>query len=203
VVAVISGMIAVLGSVSCSRLGQTNDQVQVARAFESWKSALVNNQTDQAMAYIPHDVDDYLNGLNTEAANSVPPAKAVPSLSPRVDLFLRAALEKKVPADLRSHLTLGALMQRITDRHLLNPREIQDIKLGRIFVTGNRADAEVYYQGALSALRLPFIKEGDAWKIDVMALLPYAEVLMRVDRAIKGETETEQVDQLVSKLPSL
>ena len=51
--------------------------------------------------------------------------------------------------------------------------------------------------------RTHWIKEGDAWKIDVMALLPYAEVLMRVDRAIKGETLTRQIDQLVGKLPSL
>jgi hypothetical protein len=36
-----------------------------------------------------------------------------------------------------------------------------------------------------------------------MALLPYAEVLMRLDRAVKNETQAQQVDQLVSKLPSL
>jgi len=108
-----------------------------------------------------------------------------------------------VPADLRAKLTLGALLQRITDRHLFNPRDLREIALGRVSINGNRASAEVYYQGILTALRLPFLKEDDAWKIDVMALLPYAEVLMRVDRAIKGETLTQQVDQLVSKLPSL
>ena len=127
----------------------------------------------------------------------------MPSQSPGVDLLLRTALEKKVPADLRSKLTLGALLQRITDRHLFNPRDVREIALGRVSINGNRASAEVYYQGTLTALRLPFLKEGDAWKIDVMAILPYAEVLMRVDRAIKGETEAQQVDQLVSKLPSL
>jgi hypothetical protein len=36
-----------------------------------------------------------------------------------------------------------------------------------------------------------------------MALLPYAETLMRLDRALKGESESDQVDQLVAKLPSL
>jgi hypothetical protein len=100
-------------------------------------------------------------------------------------------------------LTLGALMQRIADRHLFNPRDVREIALGPVSINGNRASAEVYYQGTLTALRLSFLKEGDAWKIDVMALLPYAEALMRVDRAIKGETEARQVDQLVSKLPSL
>lgn len=201
--AVISAILAVLGTSSCSRLGQTNEQAQVARAFESWKSAVINNQTDQALAYVPRHVDDYLNTLNSGAGNSVPAANAAPSSSPGVDLLLRTALEKKVPFPLRFHLTVGTLMQRISDRHLFNPRDVREIKLGHVSINGNRASAEVYYQGALTALRLPFIKEGDAWKIDVMALLPYAEVLMRVDRAIKGETEAQQVDQLVSKLPSL
>jgi len=195
--------LAVLGASSCSRMGQTSEQAQVTRAFESWKNAMINHQTDQAMAYIPRHVDDYLNALNSGAGNSAPAANAAPSPWPGVDLLLRTALEKKVPFPLRFHLTVGALMQRIADRHLLNPRDVREIALGRVSIDGNRASAEVYYQGTLTALRLPFLKEGDAWKIDVMALLPYAEVLMRVDRAIKGETQARQVDQLVGKLPSL
>jgi hypothetical protein len=188
---------------SCSYLAQTGEQAQVARAFESWKDAMINQRTDQAMTYIPRHVDDYLNALNSAPVSSTPATNAAPSLSPGVDLLLRTALEKKVPPDLRSKLTLGNLMQRITDRHLFNPRDVREIALGRVSINGNRASAEVYYQGTLTALRLPFLKEEDGWKIDVMALLPYAEVLMRVDRAIKGETQMQQVDQLVSKLPSL
>jgi hypothetical protein len=196
-------LLAVAGTASCSRLGQTGDQAEVARAFESWKDAVINHQTAQALAYIPRHVDDYLHTLNSPLVTSTPTATGLASLTPGVDLFLRTALEKKVPADLRSNLTVGALLQRITDRHLFNPHTVQQITLGRVSVNGNRASAEVYYQGTLTALRLPFIKEGDDWKIDVMALLPYAELLMRVDRAVKGETEAQQVDQLVSKLPSL
>ena len=201
--ALIPGLMVIGAASSCSRLGQTSEQAQVTRAFESWKNAMINHRTDQAMAYIPRHVDDYLNALNLGTGNSAPAANAAPSPSPGVDLLLRTALEKKVPAPLRFNLTLGTLMQRITDRHLFNPRDVREITLGRVSINGNRASADVYYQRTLTALRLPFLKEGDAWKIDVMALLPYAEVLMRVDRAIKGETQAQQVDQLVSKLPSL
>lgn len=196
-------LLAVLGMSSCGRLGQTNEQARVELAFESWKNAMINSQTDQAMAYIPRDVDDYLNDLDSRTGNSVVSPGGTASLSPGVDLLLRTALEKKVPFPLRFHLTLGALMQRIADRHLFNPRDVREMALGSVSINGNRASAEVYYQKTLTALRLPFVKEGDVWKIDVMALLPYAEVLMRVDRAIKGETLTQQVDQLVGKLPSL
>jgi hypothetical protein len=197
----LGALIVFLGVSSCDRLNQSNDQAQVTHAFNAWKTAMINHQTSDAMAYIPGHVDDYLNTLNLPAGN--PTSTGATSAAPGVDLLLRTALEKKVPADLRAHLTLNALLQRITDRNLFNPRDVKEIDLGRVSVAGNRASAEVYYQGTLTALRLPFIKEGDAWKIDVLAMLPYAEVLMRVDRAIKGETEAQQVDQLVSKLPSL
>jgi hypothetical protein len=192
----------VLGEMGCSP-NTPREQARVTEAFEAWRNAVINQQTDQAMAYIPRHVDDYLNALNSGAVNPAPSAKDAASQSPGVDLLLRTALVKKVPPDLRSKLTLGTLWQRITDRHLFNPRDVREIDLGHVSVNGDHAYAELYYQGTLTALRLPFIKEGGVWKIDVMAILPYAEVLMRVDRAIKGETESEQVDQLVSKLPSL
>ena len=197
------GIMAVLGMSSCSRLGPTDEQARVTRAFESWKNAMINQRIDQAMACLPRHVDDYLTALNSGAGNSAPAANTTPSPWPGVDLLLRTALEKKVPADLRANLTLGALLQRISDRNLFNPRDIREIALGRVSITGDRASAEVYYQGMLTALRLPFIKEDGAWKIDVMGILPYAEVLMHVDRAIKNESQAQQVDQLVSKLPSL
>jgi hypothetical protein len=195
--------LVIVAMCSCSRLAQTNEQAQVTRAFEGWKTALINHQTNQALAYIPRHVDAYLAELNSVAVISAPGTNAAPSSSPGVDLLLRTALQKKVPADLRSKLTLSSLMQRISERNLFNPRDVRQIDLGRVWIAGDRATAEVYYQKTLTALRLPFLKESGTWKIDVMSLLPYAEVLMRVDRAIKGETETQQVDQLVSKLPSL
>ena len=185
---------------SCGNNDTSRAQGEVTQAFESWKNAVIGQQNDQAMIYIPKDVDDYLATLNSSAA---PETKAPPSQSPGVDLLLRTALVRKVPADLRTNLTLATLWQRITDRHLFNPRDVREIDLGRISVNGKRATAELYYQGALTALRLPFIKESNVWKIDVMAILPDAELLMRVDRAIKRETEEQQVDELVSKLPSL
>ncbi len=162
---------------------------------------MINHQTDQAMTYLPSHVDDYLHALNSSPAATS--ANASASQWPCVDLLLRTALEKKVPPDLRANLTLNALLQRITDRNLFNPRDMQEIALGHVSVNDDHASAEVYYQGMLTALRLNFIKEDGVWKIDVMAILPYAEMLMKVDRTIKNETQAQQVDQLVSKLPSL
>jgi hypothetical protein len=200
--ALVSGLLIVGVMTSCSRQAQNSEQVRVTRAFNAWKDAMIKNQIGQAMSYLSSNVDDYFQKLN-----SPPPApadsKLPPSQTPGVDLLLRTALEKKVPPDLRANLTFGSLLQRITDQKLFDSRNVREIALGRVSVTDDHANAEIYYQGMLTALRLPFVKENGEWKIDVLAILPYAEILMRVDRAIKNESQAQQVDQLVSKLPSL
>jgi hypothetical protein len=192
--------LALLGA--CQRGGTNEEQAQVAQAFDAWKQAILDHHAGQAMAYIPRHVDAYLATLK-----SPPPADsastAAPSPNPGVDLLLRRALAEKVPPDLRANLTMATLLQRIDDRHLFNPRDLREITLGPVSVDGDRASAEVYYDGALTAVRLPFLKEDGAWKIDVMSILPYAETLMRLDRELKGQSEQSQVDQLVAKLPSL
>jgi hypothetical protein len=196
-----AGGLALVLLAACQH-GSPTEQAQVTQAFDSWKEAILDHHADQAMAYIPHHVDDYLSTLNAPPA----PASATnvaPSQYPGVDLLLRRALVEKVPPDLRVNLTLATLLQRIDDRHLFNPRDLREITIGPVSVEGDRASAEVYYDGVLTAVRLCFLKEDAAWKIDVMSILPYAETLMRLDRELKGETEEHQVDQLVAKLPSL
>jgi hypothetical protein len=128
--AVLSSLFILVATSSCGRLGQSDEQAQVTQAFSAWKNAVVNQRINQALAYIPVHVGDYLNALNSEAANPVSSPNPATSPSPGVDLLLRTALEKKVPADLRPHLTLGTLMQRIADRHLFNPRDVREIALG-------------------------------------------------------------------------
>jgi len=186
---------------ACSRGGTSEEQARVAQAFDSWKQAVIDHHADHAMTFIPRHANDYLASLNAPPPAAT--ATATPSDHPGVDLLLRRALDQKVPPDLRAHLTLATLLQHIADRNLFNPRDLRQITLGPVSVDGNRASAVVYYDGVLTAVRLGFLKEDDAWKIDVLSILPYAETLMRLDRELKGESEEKQVDQLVEKLPSL
>ncbi len=196
VVLPLMGLLAWGGMVGCAHR-EVGEEARVKQAFEATKSALLNHQTDALLAHLPRNIYDYLQTLNTGGAG--------PSDSPGVNLLLRTALEKKVPDDIRHGLTLNSLLQSIDDRKMLNLRDVQAIDIGQVTImsNGRQATAEIHYQGALTALRLPFIKEGADWKIDLMAVLPSAELLMRLDRAIKGETQAQQVEQLVSRLPSL
>jgi hypothetical protein len=202
---VIPLFLVILGLASCNRHGESSEQARVRGTFKSWQTAVLNFHMDQSMAFIPQNVYDYFQVLNSGVKAPVPGISVNPvaSGSPGVDLLLRTALDKKVAPGLRPTLTLDNLVQRIAVKHLFKPRDVRQIELGYISINGDHASADIYYQGTLTALRLPFLKQGNDWKIDVLAILPYIEVLMRVDRAIKGETQAQQVERLVSNIPLL
>jgi hypothetical protein len=202
----VSLILTILGLTSCGHHGESNDEARVRKTFESWQTALLNSHTDQSMAYIPQNVYDYFHILNSGGKAPAAPATPVElasTESPGVDMLLRTALDRKITPSLRPTLTLDNLVQRIADKRLFKPHDLRQIRIGYILVNGNHASADIYYQGTLTALRLPFLKQGNEWKTDVLAILPYVEVLMRVDRAIKGETEARQVERLVSDMPML
>ena len=65
------------GEVGCSP-NAPREQARVVQAFEAWRNAVINKQTDQAMTYIPHHVDDYLVTLNAPSV-AAPAPNATPS----------------------------------------------------------------------------------------------------------------------------
>ncbi len=194
-------LLAGFGLMSCSRDQSALDGVRVKADFEACRTALLNRRADEAVRYLPQNVDDYFASLNS--GNPNPPVSKTAPVVPQVDLLLRTALSEKVPREVRPQLTLETLLQRLADRGLLSTKQIRNLSIGPVVVQGDRASAELYFQGRPLPVRLPFVKQAQIWKIDLLAMLPFAEVLMRLDRAITGKTASEQVTQLVRPLPIL
>jgi hypothetical protein len=197
-------LVVTLGFTACSRDDGAVEAAQVKSAFAACRTAILSRHADEALKYLPEDVDDYFRTLNADQVPAPPVRTAFGSAEvPGVNLLVRTALDEKVAPDLRSRLTLQTLLQRAADRGLLDTRNIRYLSLGRVDVRGLRATAELFCQGKPVPLRLPFVKEGQVWKIDLLAILPYAEVLMRLDRAVTGRTQNQEVAQLVKSLPTL
>jgi hypothetical protein len=195
-------LLTLLGMASCNQSGDAVEGAKVKFDFEAFRRGILSHHAEQVITYLPQNVSDYLAMLNAGG----PPAAGTPGAplgAPGVNLLLRTALDKKVAPALRAHLDLQLLLQRLADRGLLDSREIRGLSLGRVEVRGERASAELYFRGNVLPLRLPFVKQDQVWKVDLLAMLPYAELLMRLDRAVTGKTESQQVAQLVEPLPLL
>src|SRR5258708_30858066 len=91
--ALLPAIVAVFATVSCAHNGETSEEARVKLAFEACKRAMIDRHAGQAMSYIPRNVHDYLDALNSGAGISPhAAARAVPVDSPGVDLLLRTAI---------------------------------------------------------------------------------------------------------------
>jgi hypothetical protein len=88
------------------------------------------------------------------------------------------------------------------DRSMMNTHAIDSLELGPVTVEGGRAHAEVLWQDSHTTYQLVLVKEGNDWKIDLLGILPYAELGLRLERTLKNETEPQQLDRLVSLVPT-
>jgi hypothetical protein len=191
--------LALVSLSSCQRTGAPTDEAQqVARVFAAFQDAVMQGNQARACTYVPGDVDRYLASVRPDA---VAPANA--GDHPTVDLLLRRALAQRAPPELRDRPTLAALLQRAVDRHLFDPRDLRNVALGQISVSGDHASAPLTYRGTPTPLPLSFVKEPDGWKIDLLTVLPDVETMLRVGRLLKGQTEEQQVDALVAHIPAL
>ena len=115
------GILLGLGTASCTHSNSVKTAA-VKNDFGTFRTALLQGNVHQVITYVPQNVSTYLMTINSMGA--VPPSPETPA-APSVDLLLRTALARKVAPQLRAHLTLQDLLQRLSGQGLLNCREIR------------------------------------------------------------------------------
>jgi hypothetical protein len=168
---------------------------QVAQAFDGFKDSLALAHAHEVLNHIDKASLDYLQQVATR-----PPDPADPEL---VQL-LRRSMAKLTPGGIQPGFTLETPLQRVLNAGWVTPADLGGITLGPVILgaDGTGAHAEALWQGAPTTFQVLFIRESDAWKIDLFNLLPYAQAALGADRAVKNETEAQQLDRLVGQVPS-
>jgi hypothetical protein len=119
-----------------------------------------------------------------------------------VKRLVHLVAEKMTPGGIQPGFTLAIPLQHMLDRSMMNTHAIDSLELGPVTVEGGRAHAEVLWQDSHTTYQLVLVKEGNDWKIDLLGILPYAELGLRLERTLKNETEPQQLDRLVSLVPT-
>lgn len=181
-------------AVGCSHPAPAEEQAQVRQAFEGFKDQVALEHAGPALAYLDRPTLDYL-----QAAVTRPPSETEPA----TDLLLRRAAEALSPGGSGPGFDLTVPLQRLLSGGVLQPRDLDPVTLGPVSLDadGQTARAEVVWTGKGTTLQLLFRREGSGWKIDLLNLLPYASSALAMDRAIKRETEDEQIARLVGAIP--
>jgi hypothetical protein len=168
---------------------------QVQQGFDGFKDALALAHAPQVLNFVDKPSRDYLQALATHAPD--------PADAELVQLIQRSVV-KLTPGGIQPGFTIEKPLQRVLDAGWITPADLGAITIGPVTLApdGAHAHAEVFWQGTATTFQAIFVREGDAWKIDLLNLLPYAQTALAMDRTVKGETEAQQLDRLVGEVPS-
>ena len=190
------GLLLLASCLSACAPAVPNDQeqqAQIREVFASFKADLFSGHAKQALAYLDRDS---LNYFQTAATKSPAPG----AKDAQIQYLLHRVLEKITPGGIKPGFTLDVPVQRILDAGWLTTRDLDHIELGPVKITGGQAQTEILWEGSHTTFQLFFLRQ-DGWKIDIITMLPYAELALQSDRAIRRETDAQQLDRLVSQVP--
>jgi hypothetical protein len=129
-------------------------------------------------------------------------AEALRHVDAEIRQLVRQAVLKMAPGASGPHLNLENSLQRILDQGWMNTHALDSIALGPVTLSGGGAHAEALWQGAHTTYQVSFVRENHDWKVDLLGIVPYAELALRLERTLKGETEAQQLNRLVGLIPA-
>ena len=179
----------------CSHPAPAEEQAQVQQAFDGFKDQIALDHARAALDCLDRATLAYIQSAATRPPSSDEPA---------TDLLIRRALEKFEQGPITPDIDLADPLQRLLDQGILRPGDLDPLTLGPVTLDndGRAARAEALWHGKPTTLPIVFRREDNRWKIDLLNLLPFAASALVMDRAIKRETEDEQIARLVGALPN-
>ena len=174
---------------------EQDQKKQVKTVFADFKHAIFAAHAAEALRHVDRPSLDYLrNTIQTAPDPAAPDAE--------IRQLVRQAVLKMAPGASGPHLNLENSLQRILDQGWMNTHALDSIALGPVTFSGGGAHAEALWQGAHTTYQVSFVREHNEWKVDLLGIVPYAELALRLERTLKGETEAQQLNRLVGLIPA-
>jgi hypothetical protein len=86
------------------------------------------------------------------------------------------------------------------DHGWIDPEGVKNNSLGKITVTQDSATVQGLNQGKPTPINWVFTREGDAWKLNLLSILPAAETAFKMLIRESGQTEDEFLIEILSML---
>ena len=171
-----------LGGCSAPPPTTEEQKQQVQQAFDGFKDSLALAHAHEALNYVDQPSRDYLQQIATKAPD---PADS------ELVILIRRAVAKLTPGGIQPGFTIETPLQRVLNAGWVTPADLGDLTIGPVTLVtdGAHAQAEALWQGTPSTFQVQFVRESDAWKIDLFNVLPIAQSALTMDRTVKNQTE--------------
>ena len=167
-------------------MGCAREEKAVAKAFEDYRSAILNKQGSVAVNLVTQrTIDDYQQQLDWALSADRQTVESL-SLANRLQVLM---LRHRIPAETLKGLDGASVFAYAVDQNWIGQNAIVRMSIGKVHVASNRATAEVRSDGKATSTRFQFAREKGKWRIDLIPLLQGADQALQIAARQKGMTE--------------
>ena len=167
---------------------QTNDTADIKKVFKEYKSAILNDQANDALNAIDKKTINYyksiLSEVKTADSNKI---SAMSSIDKITVLGIRAMATNQEILDMQdSDAFLFAIKNGLVGKNSVINNSVGDITVDKNFAKG-----ELLVQGKKTAVFFHFYKESEGWKLNLTELFSLANMSLKKMIKNSGKTENE------------
>jgi len=184
----ITVIILLLLTISCADQPKTGDELAVQQCFNLYKSAILKQNGAEAIAQLDSGTiklyQEYLDWAlyaDEERLNEL-------SLINRMQAIL---IRHRIPLEKLNKMNGAKLLVYAIDNDWIGKNGVIRTEIGKIYISNERASADVLNEGKKVLIRFQFNKEEGLWKMDLSHILESTNILMLEAVKDSGKPENE------------
>lgn len=174
-----------------------NDQQAVRACYNAYKSAILNDQGQQAVQFVDQKTIQYYQDMLDQviAADS-----ATVSQLNVMDKILVLMLRQRLPKDTLLRFDGTRLLVHAIQEGMVGKNSVSTHSIGTVTVNQQFAKGQVLVQGNPTSTNFHFYKENDQWKLNLTAAFPLAIATFQKAIQASGQSENAYIFLLLEQL---
>lgn len=176
---------------------QTNEKAEIKKVFEEYKSAILNDQAEDALNAIDNKTKIYYQNILSEVKTADSSKIARMSMIDKVTVLgIRSKGTKKEILDMQgSDAFLFAIRNGMVGKN-----SVINNSVGEITINKNFAKGELLVQGKKSPVFFHFYKENEGWKLNLTELFTLGNISIKQLLKDSGKSENEFLMEILSAM---
>jgi hypothetical protein len=178
-------------------IGQKNEAAAVKASFDNYKSAILNDQGEQAVRQVDDRTIKYYDNIleKVKTADSA----TVESLSLLDKIMVFSIRHRASEAEILSFDGPKLLVYAI-QKGMVGKNSVVNNTIGEVSISGTFAKGQLVVNGKKAPFYFHFYKEQGLWKVDLTSIFPVASVAFKNVVDNSGQSENDFLFSLLEIL---
>jgi hypothetical protein len=184
-------LLLVLLFAGCSK---EDDRFAVVRAFEGYKSAILNDDGEMAYSLVDENTKRwYDESLSNAISLTRDEIMALGTLDKMQVILVR----HRIPARELLQMTGEDLFKYAVNNGWVGKNSVSGLQIGQIQITDNFATAAAKSNGEITPLSFHFYRQENRWRIDITEINKWGEAAFSSQIEESGESEIDYIFRLI------